>query len=646
MFDPALAFVKTHKQQTLGAFLGLLTGGILVFCYDSPFLGAAFCLLFCLIGFLHIPITNPLGRFALNGGWGCVCILLSCMIPNLMVEEGCFFDLNKYKIVTNLLCAAVVYGFFLVMIGRIKPAVLTASGLLLLLCTVDGFVFRFRGSEFLPSDLFATQTALNVVGQYSLWPRESMFIAWCLWLLAMFVLWALPSDRITLRRIWLRLAALIATVICMVGIGIGSRKVTVESWSHKGTVRNGYFLNFYVGIRDTAIQEPEDYSADTIAQLEQDYQEAEVPTGDLPDILVIMNESYADFRRVGDLRTNISVTPFADSLHENTIRGFALASIFGAKTANSEFEFLTGASMSYLPKGSVPYQMYIKDDTFSLARVLSSYGYDTATTHPYLSSGWSRTVAYPLLGFSESTFEDSYPYENLIREYISDREMYEFLLNRLDDQGEAPLFLFGISMQNHGGYTYEGDNYTQTVFLEGYEEEYSEAELYLTLLHESDCAMEYLLTALQKRERKTVVLFFGDHFPSVEAGFYEELNGGPLDTLESQMKEYMVPFFIWANYDIPEQEVEITSLNYLSRYLLEAAELPLSPYHEFLKDLEEEIPAINVLGYYSKSQGGYIPLSDARDEEAAWLSRYAKLQYNHLADAKNKSELFFKSYLQ
>lgn len=290
--------------------------------------------------------------------------------------------------------------------------------------------------------------------------------------------------------------------------------------------------------------------------------------------------------------------------------------------------------------------MYIKDDTFSLARVLSSYGYDTATTHPYLSSGWSRTTAYPLLGFSESTFEDSYPYENLIREYISDREMYEFLLDRLDDQGETPLFLFGISMQNHGGYTYEGDNYTQTVFLEGYEGEYSDVEQYLTLLHESDCAMEYLLTALQKRERKTVVLFFGDHFPSVEAGFYEELNGGPLDTLESQMKEYMVPFFIWANYDIPEQEVEITSLNYLSRYLLEAAELPLSPYHEFLKDLEEEIPAINALGYYSKSQGGYIPLSDARDEEAAWLSRYAKLQYNHLADAKNKSELFFKSYLQ
>lgn len=483
------------------------------------------------------------------------------------------------------------------------------------------------------------------MGQYSLWPRESMFIAWCLWLLAMFVLWALPSDRIPLRRIWLRLAALIATVICMVGIGIGSRKVTVESWSHNGTVSNGYFLNFYVGIRDTAIQEPEGYSADTIAQLEQDYQEAEAPTGDLPDILVIMNESYADFRRVGDLRTNISVTPFADSLHENTIRGFALTSIFGAKTANSEFEFLTGASMSYLPKGSVPYQMYIKDDTFSLARVLSSYGYDTATTHPYLSSGWSRTVAYPLLGFSESTFEDSYPYEDLIREYVSDREMYEFLLDRLDDQGEAPLFLFGISMQNHGGYTYEGNNYTQTVFLEGYEGEYAEAEQYLTLLHESDSAMEYLLTALQERERKTIVLFFGDHFPNVGVGFFEELNGGPLDTLESQMEKYTVPFFIWANYDIPEQEVELTSLNYLSRYLLEAADLPLSPYHQFLKELEEAIPAINALGYYSKSQGGYISLTDARDGEAEWLSRYAKLQYNHLSDAENKSALFFQSYL-
>jgi len=540
-----------------------------------------------------------------------------------------------------------VFGTCLVITGRILPAVVLASFPLLILATINAFVFRFRGNLLSPSDLFFAKTAMNVVSQYTFRIPEEMACSWLLWVWLLFLMGGLPSGDGLLPRKWLRLAALTATAACLAVFAYGTRNIAPKNWSNEGATRNGYFLNFAVGIRDCFVEAPEGYSQTAIAQLEQAYS-LESQGGDTPkpNIIVIMNESYVDFSVLGSpLRTNVPVTPFADSLEENTVRGYALTSIFGGTTANAEFEFLTGFSMSGLPDGSCPYQQYVNGPMFSLAHLLDSYGYQTFATHPYFASGWNRTVAYPNLGFERMTFDADYPYQDLIREFVSDREMYDYVLDALQTKTEEPMFLFGITMQNHGDYIYTGDNYTQTVFLEDYAMEYPMAEQYLTLLKESDRAMEYFFTELEALEEDTVVLFFGDHFPQVEGDIFEEVHGGEFETLSEQMLQYTVPFFLWANYDIPEQTVECTSLNYLGRYLLEAAGLELPPYYRFLKELEQVIPAVNGLGYYSASQQEYVPVSQAEGEEAVWLNRYAVLQHNGMFDKKDRSRTFFRQYL-
>lgn len=374
--------------------------------------------------------------------------------------------------------------------------------------------------------------------------------------------------------------------------------------------------------------------------------ERRVKTASKPNVIVIMNESFADFRVLGgELQTNQPVTPFLDSLQENTIRGYALTSVFGGATANSEFEFLTGSSMANLPTGTVPYQQYVTADVYSLPWLMNALGYRSVATHPFYASGWNRPAVYPRFGFTDITFIDSYPNKNLVRGFISDQEMYEHVLDRLTRATGDPLFLFGITIQNHGDYIYTGDNYEQSVFLEGCDREYPMAEQYLTLLRESDKALEYLLTELEKLPEDTVVLFFGDHFPRVEDDFFQEVHGGAFETLPEKMEQYMVPFFVWANFDIPEQTVECTSLNYLGRYLLETAGLELPPYYQFLKELEQAVPAVNALGYYSISQQTFLPLEDAQGEEAKWLNDYAMVQYNNLFDQKNRNPLFFQNYL-
>ena len=127
-----------------------------------------------------------------------------------------------------------------------------------------------------------------------------------------------------------------------------------------------------------------------------------------------MDESFADLNVLGPhFRTNYEITPFINSLRENAVRGYALSSVYGGDTANSEYEFLTGNSMFFLPESTVPYQQYIKNETYSIVTYLKGQGYTTLAMHPYNSSGWMCTTVYPLLGFDSYVFIEDFPQKNM-----------------------------------------------------------------------------------------------------------------------------------------------------------------------------------------------------------------------------------------
>ena len=104
---------------------------------------------------------------------------------------------------------------------------------------------------------------------------------------------------------------------------------------------------------------------------------------------------------------------------------------------------------------------------------------------------------------------------------------------------------------------------------------------------------------------------------------------------------YTVPFFIWTNYDTPEENVDISSLNYLSTLMLQRAGITLPAYNRFLTEMMEEIPAMNARGYYSTEDGCYKYFEDASGTEAEWLENYEILQYNAMFDKRGMSSLFF-----
>lgn len=513
----------------------------------------------------------------------------------------------------------------------------------MVISTANAYVYQFRGRLFEPVDIFSAQTAMNVAENYSLWPIPArVIVGWVIWVGLLFLLFRPNAGKKPLiagkRRAVIALCCLAG--MCALFFCVSNLKT--YHWDRQGATFNGYILDFVAKIKETRVERPEGYDTGHIDALATQYGAEESPAETkTPHIIVIMDESFSDLSVNGELRTDKEVTPFISSLSENTISGYALSSVYGGNTANSEYEFLTGNSMAWMSPNAVPYQTYVRSSAYSMVSYLKTrYNYQCIAMHPYLSSGWNRPVTYANFGFDESLFIESFPQEQYVRKYISDQEMFESMIEVYENHKDSPLFLFGVSMQNHGGYTYDGENYEQTISLVGYDDEYPDVEQYLSLIHETDRAVEYLLSYFEQVDEEVVIAFFGDHQPRIDENFYGQLNGADTSTLDGQQKRYLVPFFVWANYDIDEQRVDCTSLNYLSSYVYETAGIPLPPYQRFLSDMAEHIPAINANGYYSKTAGGFVAPEDAPEDEKEWLQLYEQLQYNCVFDKQRNETLF------
>lgn len=397
--------------------------------------------------------------------------------------------------------------------------------------------------------------------------------------------------------------------------------------------KNGTVTAFLMELQYMSVEKPSGYNEKDAREALDSYETAGTPAN-TPNIIVVMNEAFSDPAVLGEFTTNEDYMPFVHSLlrgAEDTVSGLLNVSVKGGNTANTEFEYLTGNSMAFLPYGSIPYQQYIKNETPSMASWLSGFGYRTVAMHPYRAAGWDRNKVYPLMGFDEMYFQEFYKDSGVIRKYVSDEADYEKIIQIYEQKepGE-PLFLFNVTMQNHSSYNdwADYDNFSPDITVDGSDSEVLSA--YLSLMKLSDQATERLVDYFAKEEEDTVIVFFGDHQPTDSVvNPVLKLNGTSSSSLsaEEEALRYQVPFFIWANYDIEEESGLNISANYLASRTLDAAELPKPGYFSFLSELEKQVPVISA-NHVSLSDGTF----SSADDQDELLREYKTFQYHQLFD--------------
>lgn len=588
--------------------------------------------------YLHVSPRYPILKSLVS----CVVVSAFTVMSGQVMLSLPALSMGYWNFFWGVLIVSIVILLLYGLLRRIVPATVFGAGFFMVISTINVYVYRFRERLLDPVDIFSARTAMNVVENYSFLPIPiNILSCWGIFLFLLALVFCLNHNARPAGKKRYAICILLFCIIGSTATAFFANNLRVRNWHTEGALYNGYVLNFVSRLKYISVSKPDQYRAELVDELAEQYvQDGNADSEDHPHIIVIMDESFADLSVIGELATNTEVTPFLSSLKENTISGYALASIYGGNTANSEYEFLTGNSMAWLPPNTVPYQRYLNSATYSMVSYLKSfYNYKCLAMHPFSSSGWNRPAAYEHLGFDACYFIEDFPQENLVREFISDQEMFEFLIDTFESQKEDPLFLYGVTMQNHGDYTYTGENYVQHISLQDYA--YPDVEQYLSLIHETDKAAEYLISYFENVEEEVVIVFFGDHLPKLPASFFKTVSGTEEDTLDKQQQRYKVPFLIWANYDIAEAYIDCTSLNYLSSYVYEAAGISLPAYNQFLRDMEEVIPSINTNGFYSPSAGRYLSFEEATGDEQHWLELYEILQYNSLFDKKNQNSTFF-----
>ncbi len=625
-------FVKVNTRRVALCFLTGVAFAAICLSYNLWQNG----LVFIGLAILLMPSEIDLGNSSiLKAIWYIIVATISFLLIQLTVNAS-VRAVGMLRITYNVVAIIMLYLIAYSVCGKEKASIIGVTTVLIAIATIDYYIVRFRGRELSPADILSIRTAINVSEGFNYTPGLTLVSSW-IQFMEFIVVNAGIRFQSYASGIKQRTMAFGTAILCFLVVFAGIGEVTPHHFGTSGAGINGFIINFLAQTRSIIVEIPNGYDENNVLLIEQKYLKNEENSGHKPDIIVIMDESFADLKILGaEIQTNREVMPFLDSLEENTVRGFALSSVFGGNTANSEYEFLTGNTMLFLPDDSVPYQQFIKENRYSLAWYLKGKGYYTLAMHPFFSSGWMRTSAYPYLGFDEYEFIEAFPQKDLIRGFVSDSEMIQHLILRYNELvlDNRPVFIFGITMQNHGGYEYTGEDFTNTIELIGYEKEYPKAEQYLSLIYESDKALEQLISYFSSIEREVVVVFFGDHLPSLEEDFFREIHGGAFSGPDEEILKYKVPFIIWANYDIQEEKDIDTSINYLAAKAFQATGIEINAYQRFLLKASSVIPEVNAFGFRSMSQKRFLNKTEdtsARNaEENDLLKEYSYLQYNNM----------------
>lgn len=493
----------------------------------------------------------------------------------------------------------------------------TISGLLALLNLA---LLQFRGTALQWQDIGSWRAALNVAGGYRLALSPKIMVLAVLWLWTLAALhWAgglcAGAPRSAGFRAALGLGAAAAGVLLWVSPLIPASGVTSSYIS----TQNAFVANLFLQSRDLPLKKPKNYEAQ-LQQLGQYSSDAGTKVEETPDIVVIMNESFADLRCYG-AQIAPEIYRDWDEILARSAHGTAYSSVFGGNTPNAEYEFLTGDSLLFYTGTPIPYETAIRQDVPALPGLLAQLGSGTVAMHPNEGIVWSRERVYPKLGFERSVFLADYENTEMLRRYVSDQANDSQVL-RVLEEADGPQFLFNVTIQNHG--SYEEEDFADLNALLDSRTGCSQTCQYLTLVKESGAALKEFLQQLEQRPRKTYVVFFGDHQPWVDEAFYSQYESGQ-DAQEHL--RYQVPYFIWCNQSQEEQQLPLCGLNDLQLYLAGQAGLPLTGYQKLLAQVAQRYPVVCAQGVMA-ADGSWLDEKQIAEDDL--LSLYRTAVYAHM----------------
>ncbi len=565
-----------------------------------------------------------------------------------------------------ILSFVVIYAIYILvynLIGKVFLSMVLTSCTLVILCIVNYLKLIFRGDPLYPSDftqITHMQSVIPMVMDYFSWSYIFVIIVS---IVACIVAGVYMRRYIQNVKIHLGIRALLVVGSIFVLYAYGNfantfmNKVFQKSgvdfvlWNqNENYASNGFVLGFISNLDTTVMEKPKNYSKENMLQIANDIKKqysgniGNQKKKEKPNIIFVMSESFWDPTKVTNLSFSEDPVPNLHHYIENFPGGQTISPTFGGNTANVEFEALTSYSMSLLKPGSIPYQQVItnKKEVPSIPTALKKEGYYTSAIHSFGRTFFKRDDVYKVLGFDKFNAEDTMENVDIDGDYISDLAMSKEIIAELEEQ-KQPTFIHAVTMQNHFPFT-EGRFGENLIEISGLENEESKGELetYTEGLRRSDEALQYLIEQLDNLDRPTLLVFFGDHLPSLgtNKSFYKE-NGYITNekTPSERLAMAQTPLLMYANFDMPNDNLGLVSPIHFSNLIFDYAGLNKSLFYQFLSELYKEIPVLR--DELKVDKNGEV-INDLTKKQKEMLEQYKMLQYDLLVGNQYSTDILFK----
>lgn len=332
-----------------------------------------------------------------------------------------------------------------------------------------------------------------------------------------------------------------------------------------GTMRNGLFGNFILLAQQTKIDPPAGYSQNRIQQIGKDYVPAEGTTGEKPNVVLLMSEAFIDPYHFGKEHFTEDPIPNFRKLYNESLHGTMYTPEFGGGTANVEFEALTGLSRQFIPDNSVAYQLYVKKPLPSAAYAFKAAGYETTAIHSYFGWYYQRESVYRLLGFDQFISGEFMDLDHALGSgwgFPKDHNITNSVLETLDAT-EGQDFVHAVAVEGHQPYKPQEDSrFVKTGELPDITRQY--LNKFTDKMNSVDKEIGRLVEELDKRSEPTILIFFGDHYPTfgnndqVYGAQGTQVANNMLSDYEDFLNTHNVPYFIWNSEGNQPQKMDVS----------------------------------------------------------------------------------------
>lgn len=467
------------------------------------------------------------------------------------------FAYNSFLIFASL---SLVYLIRRRVLGRIL-----ISGFWLFLGTINGCILSNRVTPFGYTDLKCINDLLSMQNTNYFTAREAilvvsivtMFFALCIYLF-------FKGPKFNGRRRTFLTPCLVGLCMLMVPVTTQAAQNSNILASYFANIAQGYenygfVYGFSTSVVDRGMKKPENYSPESVEAAKENSKKETTANNEKPNIITVLLESFIDPTEVGFLQFSKDPIPNFRELTKNYTTGYLTVPVVGAGTANTEFEILTGMSMQYFGTGEYPYKTILKQtDCESIASDLSKIGYGSHVVHNNGGNFYSRANAFSMMGFDSFTSKELMD----IKEYTplgswpTDDILIDETIKALDSTENTPDFVYTITVSGHGDYPTEKVLAAPDIYVSGAEDEASnnQWEYYVNMIHRVDKFIGDLTAELEKRDENTIVVFFGDHLPSL--GLTEE------DMASGST--FLTKYATWNNFGLAKEDADLAAYELLA----------------------------------------------------------------------------------